>query len=238
MITTHSARRNTQPSRHTFGSGLGAGIGKGLVIVGLVVAVGFGAIFTASKFIGGLHNPVKTTTVVHDHSALLKSISDLAEFHASTGNFQVIVDLEHDVSYVPSAIAGDRTLLLAQGSVDGVISLSGFSQASVRINAASNHAEVLLPKPTLSAPHLDMSQSKIYEKSRGLVNRVGDMFGNGTGDDSALYKAAESKLTLAAQQTALLAVAERNMSTMIEQIFHAAGIAYVSVNFGDHFVNH
>ena len=71
-----------------------------------------------------LHSPFTTATKDHSPPPVLTELRDLSDFHAAQAQFEVTLDLEKDVKYVPSAIAGERVQFLGIGTVDAVVDFS------------------------------------------------------------------------------------------------------------------
>src|SRR3954453_18913334 len=90
-----------------------------LVAALLVVVAGLGA-----AAVLGIRNPFGTETKDRSQPALMKSIQDISEYHAAVGNFEVVLDVEKDVKYVPSFIAGERSLFVAAGTINAYVDFS------------------------------------------------------------------------------------------------------------------
>jgi hypothetical protein len=199
----------------------------------------FGAIVAAFIFVPGwlfgllpsIPNPFAEKTIDRSQPALLRNIQDLREFRAATGNFQVIVDIERDTP-LPSQILGERTLFVAAGSVDAVVDFSRIGQNNVTVSDDRRSATITLPAVTLSKPRLDPGRSRVYDRDRGLLNRIGDVFSDG-GDQQELYIAAERKLTAAArdESSGLRRRAEANTRAMLRSLLRSLGFTSVTVRF-------
>jgi hypothetical protein len=202
----------------------------GLITLGAVVAA---IVFVPGWLLGllpSLPNPFAERTVDRSGPALLRSIQDLREFRAATGNFQVIVDIERDTP-LPSAILGERTLFVAAGSVDATIDFSGLGRDAVVVSGDRRRATITLPHPALSRPRLDLTRSRVYDRDRGLLNRIGDVFSDG-GDQREIYVAAERKLTeAAAEGSGLRPRAETNTRAMLTTLLRSLGFRSVTVRF-------
>jgi hypothetical protein len=61
-------------------------------------------------------NPFKVSQTDRCQLVLLKSVQDLSQYNAAVGNFEVVLDIEDDVAWMPDIIAGQRTLVVAAGS--------------------------------------------------------------------------------------------------------------------------
>jgi Protein of unknown function (DUF4230) len=100
-----------------------------LLIAGtLVFVAGVGA---AGLF--GIKNPFQTRPIDRSQPALLKSIQDISQFHAAVGNFEVMLDYEHDVDWVPGFIAGERSLFVAAGTVNAYVDFSGLAERDLTL---------------------------------------------------------------------------------------------------------
>ena len=66
-------------------------------------------------------NPFGTDTKDRSQPVLIKSLENLSDYHAATANMQVVVDVEEDARLLPSFIKGERTLFVAAGNVDRMV---------------------------------------------------------------------------------------------------------------------
>ena len=98
-------------------------LGGVAVVAGVVVAgvVGFKLI----------DSPFSTVTKDHSPPPVLLEFRDLSDFHAAQAEFEVILDLEKDVKYVPSAIAGERVQFVGVGTVDAVVDFESLGAGAV-----------------------------------------------------------------------------------------------------------
>jgi hypothetical protein len=166
-------------------------------------------------------NPFGTETQDRSGPALMQSVRDLSEYHAAEGDFQVIVDLEKDVSWVPDVIAGNRTLFVARGSVSAYIDLGGLSDKALTVDAEKKTVQVRLPAPKLDKPNIDQEHTYLYSQERGVWDRVRGMFS--PPDQREFYVLAEDKISAAAKETNLAARAERNTRQMLTGMFTSLG---------------
>ena len=193
-----------------------------LVVVAGVAVAAFG--------LPGLPNPFESETVVRDHAAVLESLEDLSEYHAATGEYQVVIDIEDRTRFVPSFVKGERTTFLAQGSVDAFVDLGALDADAVTVRNDGS-VTVVLPPAVLDEPRVDHDASTVLDRDRGVVDRVGGVFSDDPTSERDLYLEAESRLGAAASESELRARAEDNTASMIEEMFHAAGFDDVRVLF-------
>ena len=176
-------------------------------------------------------NPFATETVDRSGPAVLKSIRDIGEYRAATGDFEVIVDLEQDTG-LPSELLGERTLFVAAGTVDAGVDLSGLQEEAVDISDDRRSATIALPPARLFEPVVDQERSYVYERDRGLFNRIGDFFSDDAGTEREVNLLAAQKLREAAEGGAgLVPRAEENTREMLETLLVALGFTSVDVRF-------
>lgn len=189
-------------------------------------------IVVAALLVGlpSLPNPFRSETVVRDHAAVLQSLEDLSEYHAATGEYQVVIDIENKTRYVPGFLKGEQTTFLAQGSVDAVVDLGGIGPEAV-IVGDDGSVTVLLPPAVLDDPSIDHRASEVLDRDRGVLDRVGGVFSDEPTSEQDLYLEAEVRLAEAASTSELLTTAEANTEAMIEELFTGAGFTDVRVVF-------
>jgi len=191
-----------------------------------LVAVVVAAVVALAVVIGGFTsmwrlNPFGTDTIDRSQPALLQSIRDLSQYHAAVGDFQVVIDVERDVKLVPSALAGQRTLFVAAGTVNAYVDFAGLSGEALKVSEEAKTVEVRLPRPVLDKPNLDQERSYVFAQQRGVFDRLTDVVG--TPDQQQFYVLAEQKIAEAAEQSKIVDQADRNTRTMLTGLFQALG---------------
>jgi hypothetical protein len=202
------------------------------VAIVLAVLLGWVGVHHLGDLIPGFGNPFATKKVDRTGPAVLKAIDDLHQYQAATGSYQVAVDLEKDAKYIPSFIKGERTLFLAQGSVDAGVDFSALGPGAVTVNP-DHSVTISLPHATLSKPVLDTDASHVVDRQRGLLDRLGSVFSDSPTGEQALYAAAEPKLRAAADASGLIARADQNTTQMLTKFLAGLGFDKVNVVFQD-----
>ena len=167
-------------------------------------------------------------------AVLLKSLQDLSDYHAATANMQVVVDVEQDAKLLPSFIKGERTLFVAAGNVDAAVDFKALAKDpdAVKVSKDRRSVELTLPAPRLLKPQLDPDRSRVYDRDRGVLDRVEDALSDRPGDEQPLYQLAEDKLAAAAAaDPKLLQTAERNTRSMLEGLLRGLGFENIKINF-------
>jgi len=200
----------------------------------LVIAAAVALILLLPALIPAL-NPFKEETVDRSGPVLLKSLENLSEYRAASANLQVVVDVEKDTNLVPSFIKGERTLFVAAGNVDAAVDFGGLGRSpdAVRVSRDRKEVAITLPPAQLTEARLDPQRSRVYDRDRGALDRIGEAFSDdGGADQQELYVLAEQKLTeAAASDPALLRTAERNTRSMLEGMMRGLGFEKVTIRF-------
>lgn len=193
------------------------------LIAGLVVAgiVGFQL----------LDSPFSTVTKDHSPPPVLLELRDLSDFHAAQAQFEVILDLEKDVKWVPSAIAGERVQFVGVGTVDAVVDFKNLGAGAVQISDDAKAVVVTLPGAYAMDPVLDHDQSHVMNRDRGLLNRIGGMFNDNPTSEATLYDAAMNKMADAATQTDLIDRAQEQTTFVLTGMLRAMGFEQIEIVF-------
>jgi Protein of unknown function (DUF4230) len=203
----------------------------GLITLGILVIAIFGGVNWVKDVIPDFHNPFKVQTVDRSGPAVLKSIQDLHSYHAATGNFQQIVDLQKDTP-LPDQVLGSRTLFIAYGTVDATVDFSTIGSGAVQVSDDRRSATITLPQPRLSDARIDPTRSYVYDRNEGVFNKIGDVFSSNDNNQQELYVVAQQRITASAQQgSGLVARARENTRTMLQSMLRALGFMTVAVNF-------
>lgn len=200
------------------------------VVVALAVLVGLGRI-GLPDLLPSVPNPFASKTVDRTQPALLKSLVDLSRYQAATGNFQVIVDTEKDARFLPAFVKGERTVLVAGGSVDATVDFTGIGDQALQASPDRRSVTVTLPAPALTGARVDPSQSRVASRDRGILDRIGSALSDNPTDDRGLYLAAQDKMAAAATASDLRARAEQNTRHMLERMLGSLGFTAVTVTF-------
>jgi hypothetical protein len=191
------------------------------------------AVIAVLLLVGPL-NPFGSDTKDRSQPVLLKSLENLSDYHAATANMQVVVDVEEDARLLPSFIKGERTLFVAAGTVDAAVDFRGLSRDpdAVKVSKDRRSVTLTLPAPKLLEPRLDPDNSRVYDRDRGVLDRVEDAFSDRPGDEQPLYQLAEDKLAAAAAaDPRLLQTAERNTRSMLEGLLRGLGFEKIRIDF-------
>jgi hypothetical protein len=182
----------------------------------------------------GFENPFRTETVDRSSPVVLKAIQDLRELRAATGHFEVIIDVEKDTRFVPAAIRGERVLFVAVGTVDAGVDLADLDADAIDVDEERRRVDVELPHAGLLRVRVDPARSYVYDRDRGLIDRVASVFQDNPTGERELYVLAEEKLLTAARGgSGLLTRAERNTRNTLVALLRALGFSRITITFAD-----
>lgn len=184
-----------------------------------------------ASLLAGWWSPFGTDTVDRSAPVVLHELQDISRYRAATGEFSELVDVEDDVRYVPDFLAGERTVMVAVGSVDAEVDFSRLDDSHVVVSEDGRSVVVHLPPAELRSPQLDMTRTHIATRSRGLANRVGEALTSNAQDDAALYQRAQDQIAEAAAATELRSRAEENTRAMLTGLLQGLGYEEITVVF-------
>ncbi len=177
-------------------------------------------------------NPFGTETIDRSGPAVLKSIERLSEYRAASANLEVVVDVEKDAKLLPGFIKGEKTLLVAAGRVDAKVDFSRLRGSALKVSEDRKSVEIVLPAPTLAEPQLDLDRTRVFDRERGLFDRLESVFEDSPTSDRELLLLAERKLAAAARADGgVLTAAEENTRQMLTGLLRGLGFERVTVGF-------
>ncbi|GAA4875909.1 DUF4230 domain-containing protein [Kitasatospora sp. NPDC048365] len=179
----------------------------------------------------GLPNPFATEDKDRSQPVVLKSIQNMSRYTAATGNFQVIVDLDQEAKFLPSALLGTRSLYVGAGSVAAYVDLGKLAAGSVTVSEDRRTATIVIPHAQLADAALDVKRSYMFSQQRGLFDRIGDFFSSDGGSENQhkVELLAVDKIQAAAKETNLTSAAETNTVAMLQGLLHSLGFTTATV---------
>ena len=113
-------------------------------------------------------------------------------------------------------------MLQATGSVDAVVDLSGLDAGAISVSEDGTGVTITVPEARLSEARIDPEHSRVIDRERGLLDRIGGVFSDTPTDDQDLYVLAEERLGEAAAESGLTDRAAENTEQMLEDLLGRA----------------
>ena len=202
------------------------------IVVAAAAAVVLIVVLSAVHLLPQLRNPFAETTTVRSEPVILQSITDLSRYEAASGSFEVVVDLTRRASLLPSFLEGSETLFIGEGTDVAFVDFSGLKSQAIQVSADRTSVTVTLPKAQLEPAALNVSLSYVYAQQQGLFNRIGNFFSGNPNSQQQVYILAQQKIQTAAQQSPLLAEAQKNTEGMLDGMLSSLGFQHITVTFG------
>jgi Protein of unknown function (DUF4230) len=209
----------------------GGRAGRGLAGLAVVTAVVVGMLMLGGFVASKLFQPFKTVSVDRTPPPVLVALKDLSTFKAASGDYEVLVDIEKDVKYLPSWLAGERTLFVGMGSVDAVVDFRNLGPNTITVSPDRFGATIILPPATLEPATIDFNKSRVASRDAGALTKIGRNFGDDPTNDQPLYAAAAAKMDAAAAAGELQARAQANTTDMITRLLNGVGYTTVTVRY-------
>ncbi len=174
-------------------------------------------------------NPFAEKTVDRTGPSVLKSLNDLSEYHAASGYYETVVDLEKDTAHLPDWISGERVIYVGKGDVDAVIDFGELDGRRVVLSQDGTSVTVRLPAPTVDEPVLDLETSYVVEHEEGLATK----FQGSDLEEEAQLKAVEQMTAAATGEGMLIDLAETNTILMLRGLLGALGCTDITITFDE-----
>jgi hypothetical protein len=198
-------------------------------LIALVLVVGLGLKVTG--LLPHFHNPFSVQKTDRSQPTLLLSIQDLSRFEAASGNFQEVIDVQKDRSYIPDIIFNERTLFVCVGSVDAYVDFTHIGQGDIVDSPDHKSVIISLPAPQLEKPNINHDKSYVFATQQGLVNKIGDLFGGNPNKERELYLLGEQRIAQAARDSGLADRAAGNTRQMLIQLLRSLGYTSITIKF-------
>lgn len=155
-------------------------------------------------------------------AAVIKEMRSLQRIETASFTVEKIIDGGTSGNVFEQLLFGDKILLIAHGQVIAGFDLSQISEKDIEIKGKK--IKITLPKPQILVTTLDNTQTRVYDRTRGILN---------PGDDSLESKAreaAQKSITEAACQGDILKQASDNARKQLTGFLSAFGFTQISID--------
>ena len=102
----------------------------------------------------------------------------MSRYVAATANLEVIIDVETEAKFIPTAIFGQRTLFVAAGTRRCLRRLRGHQRERDHRLGRRQEGDDQAAATGLAKPNLDHERSYVVSEKRGIIDRVQDFLGS------------------------------------------------------------
>lgn len=165
---------------------------------------------------------IQGITINTNRAAVIKQMRSLARLETASFTIEKVIDAGTTGGNVfQQFLFGDKILLVAHGQVIAGFDLSQLSEKDVEVNGKK--LRLTLPPPQVLVSTLDNTQTKVYDRKRGLL-------ANGNQDlESKARSAAEASIKDAACKADILNQASENARKQLTSLFTSVGFETVTI---------
>ncbi|MBP7832606.1 MAG: DUF4230 domain-containing protein, partial [Candidatus Levybacteria bacterium] len=153
-------------------------------------------------------------------TAVVKQMRSLARLETAVFTIEKVIDGGTTGGNIfQRLLFGDKILLIAHGQVIAGFDLSQISEKDIIIE--EKNVTVKLPAPTILVSTLDNSQTKVYDRQKGLLNDDDTL-------ESQVRQAAEASIRDAACDAGILQQASDNGRKQLTALFTSLGFETIT----------
>jgi len=157
-----------------------------------------------------------------DRTAVIREMRSLQRLETASFTIEKIIDGGTQGNVFQQFLFGDKILLIAHGQVIAGFDLSQISEKDIEVKGTL--IRMTLPKPQVLVTTLDNTQTKVYDRTRGILS---------PGDkdlESKAREAAEASIKKAACDGGILKQASDNVRKQLTAFLSALGFTEISID--------
>ena len=162
------------------------------------------------------------TNINTSRAAVIQEIRNLQRLETASFTIEKIIDGGTSGNVFQQLLFGDRILLIAHGQVIAGFDLSQISEKDIVIK--DKNIRITLPKPQVLVTTLDNTQTRVYDRTRGILN---------SGDnnlESKVREAAQNSIKEAACKGNILEQASDNARKQLTAFLSALGFTQIAID--------
>ncbi|OGK63060.1 hypothetical protein A2334_00270 [Candidatus Roizmanbacteria bacterium RIFOXYB2_FULL_38_10] len=166
-------------------------------------------------------NPTDTN-INTSRTAVIKEIRNLQRIETASFTIEKIIDGGTSGNVFQQLLFGDKILLIAHGQVIAGFDLSQISEKDIVVK--DKNIRITLPKPQVLITTLDNTQTRVYDRTRGILN-PGD-----NNLESKVREAAQNSIKEAACKGDILKQASDNARKQLTAFLSTLGFTQISID--------
>lgn len=187
-----------------------------------LIAISIFIVVLLSAWFFVLKGNTEKTLVNTSQPSVIKEIRSLQRMETASFTVEKIIDAgTTETNAFSKFLFGDKILLIAHGQVIAGFDFSQVSEKDITVN--DKNIRVNLPSPQILVTSLDNSQTRVYDRQRGILN-------SGQKDlESVARTAAEKSILGAACKGGILQQATDNGRKQVTALLYGFGFTTVTV---------
>lgn len=187
----------------------------------LLIGAIFVIVILAAALFFVLKNDAGTTLNIN-RPAVIKEMRDLDRLETASFTIEKVIDGGSTQSNAISQfLFGDKILLIAHGQVVAGFDFSQISEKDIEVSGTT--LKITLPKPQILTTSLDNTQTRVYDRQKGILNQGGKDL------ESEARVAAEKAITDAACSGNILKQAADNGRKQLTALFSSLGFTQITI---------
>lgn len=172
------------------------------------------------SFLLNKYFPPFSVNIDTSRTAVVKQMRSLSRLETAVFTIEKVIDGGTTGGNIfQRLLFGDKILLIAHGQVIAGFDLSQISEKDITIEG--KNVTVALPAPTILVSTLDNSQTKVYDRQRGLLSDNDAL-------ESQVRQAAEASIHDAACEAGILQQASDNGRKQLTALFSSLGFETIT----------
>lgn len=185
--------------------------------------ISFGILIIAGLLVWSLVKQYLSTNQINiTRAAVIKQIQSLQRLETASFTIEKIINEGTTGENVfQRLLFGDKILLIAHGQAIAGFDLSLVSDKDIQVDG--KNLRIILPKPQLLTVVLDNTQTRVYDRQRGILSTDGNDL------ETKARIAAEKSIREAACQGNILQQASDNARKQLTATFYSLGFETVTI---------
>ncbi len=161
------------------------------------------------------------TVINVNQPTVVRQIQQLQRLETVDYTVDKIISGEHDSSYLPKFLVGDRLLLVVHGEVVGGVDLGKVQPGDVTVTGRS--ISLRLPAAEVFSTRIDNAKTRVYSRDTGLFTSPDPNL------ESEVRQEAERQLQQGALQDGILKTAQQNAYNTLGSMLKGFGFEQVQI---------
>lgn len=186
-------------------------------VLGILLLAVIGAIF-----LWRFRSNQRQVLIDTNRTAVITQFRELGRLETTSFTIEKVIEAETDGNIFEQLLRGDQILFIAHGEVIAGVDLTKLTEDQIEVS--EDEVTITLPSPEIFVVRLDNEQSRVYDRTRGLLSRGNDQL------ETQVRQAAESSIREAACEGNILNQANESAQKQLSALLKSLGFETVEIN--------